>query len=395
MSSQMSAFVAVLLALAVAFTFAWGLGAMRARARGRTEREQLGAALEASEAVSAALSEEALFLSAVLSAVDAAIVIFDRNGRVRFVNERFTVFFGVPTVEVVGRSLDALHTRIAPCFVDAAAFQRLAEIEERRRLSEGQSPRMAAAAAAASATSATAGTSEARASANAVMLAMADEEELEVATPVPRMLRWITRPVMQESRRVGVLSLFRDVTAERDAKTAREVLLRELASQARTDALTSLANRRAASSALGTELERARRYGRPLSIVEFDLDHFKEVNDRYGHEAGDKMLVAFAEVLQATARATDMVARWGGEEFLAIVFEADAEAARVFAERVRAGLRERAPLASLGGSRRALTVSAGVATLLPEDDAEALLRRADRALYSAKEGGRDRTACAA
>jgi diguanylate cyclase (GGDEF)-like protein len=296
----------------------------------------------------------------------------------------------VPTVEVVGRSLDALHGRIAPCFVDAAAFQRLAEVEERRRLSEGQSPRMSSAAALATA---------ATLAGPPGSFGMADEEELAVATPVPRMLRWITRPVMQESRRVGVLSLFRDVTAERDAEAARETLLRELASQARTDALTSLANRRAASGALGTEIERARRYGRPLSIVIFDLDHFKDINDRYGHEAGDKMLVAFADVLQATARATDLVARWGGEEFLAIVYEADAESARVFAERVRAGLRDRAPLASLGAARlgggHALTVSAGVATLVAEDDAEALLRRADRALYAAKEGGRDRIASAA
>ncbi len=382
MSNPVSALVAVLLALAVAFTFAWALGAMRARARGRTEREQLGAALEASEAVSAALSEEALFLSAVLSAVDAAIVIFDRKGRVRFVNERFTAFFGVPTVEVVGRSLDALHARIAPCFVDAQAFQRVAEVEERRRLSEGRPTRTATP----SALGATAG---------AGGTGTTDEQELAVATPVSRMLRWSTRPVMQESRRVGVLSLFRDVTAERDAEVAREALMRELASQARTDTLTALANRRAANGALATEMERARRYGRPLSVVIFDLDHFKEVNDRHGHEAGDKMLVAFAEVLQATARSTDVVARWGGEEFLAIVFEADAEQARVFAERVRSGLRDRAPLSSLRGERRVLTVSAGVATLAPEDDAESLLRRADRGLYAAKEAGRDRTACAA
>ncbi len=360
----------IALAAAAAFAFAWALGATRARARARTEREDLGAALEASEAVSAALSEEALFLSAVLSAVDTAIIIFDRDGRVRFVNVRFSAFFGVPTVEVVGRSLETLHARIAPCFVDVDAFGRHAALEDRRRVSDGEPARLSG-------------------------LPIADETELIVARPKRRVLRWSTRPVLQGTLRVGVLTLFRDVTAERDAEDARERLLDELSAQARTDALTSLANRRAASAALGTEIDRARRYGRPLSVVEFDLDHFKDVNDRHGHDAGDKVLVAFADVLRATARATDVVARWGGEEFLAIVFEADAEAARVFAERVRTELRARSPLSSVPGARGPLTVSAGVASLGPADDADSLLRRADRALYAAKAGGRDRTTLAA
>jgi diguanylate cyclase (GGDEF)-like protein/PAS domain S-box-containing protein len=362
--------LATLLAIAAASTLAWALAALRTRARSRTEREQLDAALQASEAVSAALSEEALFLSAVLSAVDTAIVIFDRTGRVRFVNDRFAAFFGVATVEVVGHSLEALHARIAGCFVDPEAFRRLAELEERRRVSEGQPMRVSGA-------------------------VVADEAELAISTPKPRTLRWSTRPVVQVAQRVGVLSMFRDVTRERAAEAAREQLLLVLAEQARTDALTALANRRAATEALATELERARRYQRPLSIVIFDLDHFKDVNDRHGHEAGDKMLIAFAEVLKATARGTDVVSRWGGEEFLAIVFEAEADAACAFAERVRAELRDRAPLSRIGGDRSVLTVSAGVATLGPEDDAETLLRRADRALYEAKESGRDRTRCAA
>jgi diguanylate cyclase (GGDEF)-like protein/PAS domain S-box-containing protein len=370
MSRQWIAAGTIVLTVVFAFAFAWALGAMRARARSRAERDQLDAALQASEAVSAALSEEALFLSAVLSAVDAAIVLFDRGGRIRFVNDRFAAFFGVPTVEVIGRNMEALRARIGPCFADADAFHRLAELEERRRVSDGQPARASGA-------------------------LVADEEELAIVAPKPRVLLWSTRPVVQGDRRVGVLSMFRDVTEEREHVTARERLVRELAAQARTDALTDLANRRAAKEALVAEVERSRRYGRPLSIAIFDLDHFKEVNDRHGHEVGDKILVAFAEVLRATARGTDVVARWGGEEFLAIVFEAEAEAARAFAERVRAELRDRAPLSAIRGDSRVLTVSAGVATLSPDDDADSLLRRADRALYDAKEGGRDRTACAA
>ena len=207
---------------------------------------------------------------------------------------------------------------------------------------------------------------------------------------------WSARPVIQGDRRVGSLVVFRDVTRQRHAEVAREHLMEELAAQARTDALTGLANRRHATETLATEIERARRYHRPLGVVLFDLDHFKKVNDDYGHEAGDAVLRAFGDVLRASARGTDVVARWGGEEFLAILHEATLEATVAFAERVRAALSATSPLARFvdGRDPPVVTVSAGATTLSHRDgdDADALVRRADEALYSAKGSGRDRVA---
>jgi diguanylate cyclase (GGDEF)-like protein/PAS domain S-box-containing protein len=343
---------------------------VRMRRNVAAERDTLGQALAASEAVSAALSEEALFLAAVLSGVEAVIVVADRSGRVRFVNERFGSVFGVRSAEVIGRSRDHLREKIAPCFEDPEGFRtRDAAVDERR-------------------------TGDGRTTAPSFR---GDEAEMVLASPTRRVLRWQVMPVERSDERIGIVAFFRDVTREREAEASRARLLEELASQARTDALTLLSNRRHASETLSAEVERARRYGRPLAVVLFDLDHFKQVNDDLGHEAGDAVLRAFGAVLRSSARGTDVVARWGGEEFLAILHEADLDAAVAFADRVRSALSSTTPLARFvgeGDPARAVTVSAGVAAMSPgeELDADALVRRADEALYDAKESGRDRVA---
>lgn len=336
----------------------------RNRMRAARERQVLGQALAASKAVSAALTEEALFLAAVLSGVDAAIVVADRTGRVRFVNERFASLFGIKSAEVLGRSRDQLRERLATLFVDPDVFC----VHDSSIEARPSSPSFAG-----------------------------DEMELLLDRPQRRILRWTVRPVEHLDERIGVVSFFRDVTREREAEQARTHLLEELAAQARTDALTLLANRRQAQETLAAEVDRTRRYGRPLGVVLFDLDHFKHVNDDFGHEAGDAVLRTFAEVLRQTARGTDVVARWGGEEFLAILHEADLDAASAFADRVRSALAARRPLAPFAADDeedRPVTVSAGVAAMHPGEqlDAEALVRRADDALYEAKESGRDRIA---
>lgn len=150
-----------------------------------------------------------------------------------------------------------------------------------------------------------------------------------------------------------------------------------------TDLLTRLPNRRHARVFLENEFAAAQR-GRLLSIVLFDLDGFKDYNDRYGHAAGDEALKAFADVLNKTTRRMNLVGRFGGEEFLAILAGSDAEGAVVFGERVRSALRERA----LG--KVALTVSGGVATFHPNmRTPDELLASADHALYRAKREGRN------
>lgn len=359
----------ILGAIIVLVALGGAIGLVRSRSKSERDREALGDALAASEAVSAALSEEALFLSAVLSSVDSVIVLFDRGGRVRFANERFRDVFGIRETEVIGRAREQFVEIVADLFRDPALFREVAHADDEER---GSAPR----------TTRHSG------------IPAPDEIEVVLERPSQRTLLFSVTPVTQGDRRIGVLAMFRDVTAQRAAEEARERLLAELAARATTDALTGLKNRRAGSEALHAEMERARRYTRPLSVVLFDIDYFKKINDDFGHEAGDNVLRAFARVLESSARSTDVVVRWGGEEFLAIVQEADLDAARTFAERVRTGLAAANPLAEILEDRpaavRPVTVSAGVTTLLPEDGADAFVRRADEALYVAKNDGRDR-----
>jgi len=164
-----------------------------------------------------------------------------------------------------------------------------------------------------------------------------------------------------------------------------ERLVAALAAEARVDALTGLLNRRGFEERLAPEVARAGRERGSVAFVAFDLDHFKRVNDDLGHEAGDRALVTVADAIRGEVRVSDLAARWGGEEFVAVLPGADAEAARTFAERVRA---------AVAASAGALTVSAGVAAANGPFDPRALLGAADDALYAAKRAGRDRTVVA-
>jgi diguanylate cyclase (GGDEF)-like protein len=164
----------------------------------------------------------------------------------------------------------------------------------------------------------------------------------------------------------------------------------ELRRDARTDALTGLDNRRAMQERGLLELKRASRAGAPVSLILCDIDHFKSINDRYGHEAGDSVLRAVAATLRAALRETDLLGRWGGEEFLAVLVDSDARRAADVAERMRAGV---AAMPLVGIPERA-TISIGVSTRQDVEDAaivwEALLKQADAHLYQAKSAGRNR-----
>jgi diguanylate cyclase (GGDEF)-like protein len=162
----------------------------------------------------------------------------------------------------------------------------------------------------------------------------------------------------------------------------------EQASEARIDALTGLANRRAFEEILAAEISRAQRFEHDLAVVLLDLDRFKEINDSFGHGAGDVMLRAVSRLLASLARQGDTVARWGGEEFVVVLPETDLTGAQRFAERLRRTIEAHA----VGEMKT--SASCGVATMLPEDSVEDLLGAADRALYQAKSNGRNRTECA-
>ena len=161
---------------------------------------------------------------------------------------------------------------------------------------------------------------------------------------------------------------------------------------ARTDPLTHTANRRALMERLGAEIERARRYALSLSVLMVDLDHFKLVNDTYGHPIGDEVLRNTARVLQREARTVDIVARFGGEEFVVVLPETGEEGAVAVAERIRIRIAEQAVLPAAGYDSARVTASIGVA-VVPSSDvggAEDLIALADQALYRAKSGGRNR-----
>ncbi|MDM4764466.1 GGDEF domain-containing protein [Pelomonas sp. SE-A7] len=166
------------------------------------------------------------------------------------------------------------------------------------------------------------------------------------------------------------------------------------------DSLTGVANRRAFDAGLMTEWRRCLRSGHPLSLLMVDIDHFKDYNDRHGHQAGDDCLRSVAQGLQASLqRGSDMLARYGGEEFAVLLPEADADTARRMGERLRAQVAQLATGLQSSREGRAVSVSVGVATLVPtampvaqtlEEQLACLIRQADQALYSAKDQGRDR-----
>ena len=164
--------------------------------------------------------------------------------------------------------------------------------------------------------------------------------------------------------------------------------LQKLAS---TDTLTLLYNRRYFEQVLKREVDRRNRYKLALSVVMIDIDHFKEINDTYGHEAGDKALRRVASVITESARTTDIIARFGGEEFVAVLPETEPESAAVFAERTRATLE--AEEFSIDGHEIKLTMSLGVSGITASGDfadPETMIKIADKALYAAKNGGRNR-----
>lgn len=162
--------------------------------------------------------------------------------------------------------------------------------------------------------------------------------------------------------------------------------LRELAN---TDVLTGLPNRRAVMARAEQEFERIRRYPAPFSVAVLDLDHFKLINDRFGHEVGDEVLRRFASICRSAVRSTDIIGRTGGEEFVLLMPQTDAEAALQMLERLREQVARIADALPQAGLRT--RVSIGVASCHEADDSfNRLLLRADQALYAAKAGGRDR-----
>lgn len=162
----------------------------------------------------------------------------------------------------------------------------------------------------------------------------------------------------------------------------------EVARMADTDSLTGLANRRSLTKSLAREVARSERTGEPLSLAVLDIDHFKRINDTFGHLAGDEVLRTVAQAMAAHVRDVDIVARYGGEEFAVVLPNCSSEGALTVVERVRAAIASSTDLTKV-------TASAGVATVAGSgSDGEALMAAADEALYEAKRSGRDKVTLA-
>jgi diguanylate cyclase (GGDEF)-like protein len=178
----------------------------------------------------------------------------------------------------------------------------------------------------------------------------------------------------------------------------RKQLEAQLFHEASTDALTGVSNRRYFLAQAEQELRRSRRFARDLSVMMFDLDHFKDVNDRFGHAIGDAVLQGVVKTGLESLRQSDQMGRLGGEEFAIILPETSLAAATDVANRLRHHIAER-PIIGGGAARRVAvdcTVSIGVAQMTPQDGSiDDLLHRADGALYRAKAGGRNRVEIAA
>jgi diguanylate cyclase (GGDEF)-like protein len=197
----------------------------------------------------------------------------------------------------------------------------------------------------------------------------------------PPLLEWLYPLAQVFGALVLVLATARAARyAEREMHVARL--------SARIDPLTRLPNRAQLDQALAQRVDKSQATGAPLALMYLDLDHFKAINDRFGHAAGDRCLASVSAILRRHVRPTDLVARYGGEEFVVVLEGAGHERAREAAEALRAAVAE-TPVEHDGQDLR-ITASIGLSDLRPGDRSEDLLRRADAALYRAKHGGRDR-----
>jgi len=194
------------------------------------------------------------------------------------------------------------------------------------------------------------------------------------------------RPIRaQDGSIIGAVEVFNDISAQ----YAERVKADEMERLAFLDSLTVLPNRRYLEMALESELNRFHVYGEPFGVMVIDLDEFKSINDDYGHMCGDRALEQVGRTLSSVLRSTDLVGRWGGDEFLAIVRHADTPLLSVLAERC-CTLVAKTSIAEVGEPAIHLSISIGVALVRRDDTAEDLIHRADELMYEVKAigGGR-------
>ena len=288
----------------------------------------------------AAVLRSRAYLEAVLDNVDSGIALLDSDRRIVFTNRAFEAVSRIPGNSAIGLDRQQLLSRCADLFEDFESTRRLLTPvdESSRETMRG---------------------------------------DVEILHPFRRIVRW-TSKVVPLPDGDGRLDIYRDVTREVDLTSA-------LKEQAERDPLTGLLNRRGGGHSVTRELARAKRDGRPITLMLADIDHFKVVNDSFGHEVGDLVLRSVAQTMTATLRPYDIVVRWGGEEILVVAPGVDHKSARAIAERMRASI-DASRVEGLPG----VTVSVGLASVGAADtDIADALSRADAKLYEAKQAGRN------
>jgi diguanylate cyclase (GGDEF)-like protein len=182
---------------------------------------------------------------------------------------------------------------------------------------------------------------------------------------------------------LGKLIVWRDITELK----LLQIKLHDLATR---DVLTKAYNRRHFEQLAGAEWARYKRHQLPLVVVLIDIDHFKSINDTYGHQTGDSVLVRFTEICQQAKRAQDIFARWGGEEFIFLLSGAQPQEAHFFLKRLCHKINQADLIAGIKGRQVTCSLGAAASTFQVDDSLEQLIRRADNALYQAKNAGRNR-----
>ena len=219
-----------------------------------------------------------------------------------------------------------------------------------------------------------------------VMLTGAGSEEIAVQSIQEGAVGYLPKGSLSKEKLVETINTALEKWRRMQQGKADQEKLEKLAN---FDSLTGLYNRRSILRKLGEQLKYARRYREELSLIMLDIDHFKKVNDQYGHLTGDEVLAEVATLIRQNIRVVDAAGRYGGEEFIIILPKTDLSSALVIAERIRKTI-EATEMKDFEGKVFGITVSQGLSSWKPGDDEYSLISCADDALYGAKENGRNR-----
>lgn len=219
-----------------------------------------------------------------------------------------------------------------------------------------------------------------------IMLTGSGSEEIAVQALQEGAIGYLSKSALSPEKLIRAIDTALDKWARLQQAKADKEQLERLVS---FDSLTGLYNRQAVLGRLREAINHAQRYKENLSLIMLDIDHFKKVNDQYGHLVGDDVLEKVSTLIRDNIRNTDIVGRYGGEEFIIVLPQTDLHAARVVAERIRKII-ETAKMKDFAGNMFSITVSQGISGWEPDDDIHSFISRADEALYKAKESGRNR-----